>query len=232
MTHLAGQPDAAAVARLAGTLGRELSPAQAEHLAGYLQLLGRWRRRVNLVGPPDWETMLATLVADSWHLADFLAGPEAVSVLPAGGAPFVCLDFGAGAGLPGIPLRAFYDRGPYVLLEAREKRAVFLGEAIARLGLAGVFVAEGRVEATLPAVLERHPGAFALCISRAFAPWPRFLEVCRALVRPPMAVLTMTGEAPEAAATPADFSPAVRSAYRVGDRTRYISLFIPRAASA
>ncbi len=225
MSRNDGPPEAAAVSREAARLGRALEPAQAGLLAGYLALLERFRSRVNLVGPGDWPTVLATLVADSWHLADFLRGEAAARVLPTEGAALTCLDFGAGAGLPGIPLRAFYNRGPYHLLEARRKRCVFLAEAVARLGLDGVSVDEGDVGRTVPAILAGCPDAFVLCLSRAFAPWPRFLDICGRLVRAPMAVLTMTGEAVDAARVPPPFVLAAASAYAVGERTRYLSLF-------
>ena len=223
-------PEAADVRREAARLGRELTPEQAGLLAGYLALLGRWSSKVNLVGPSDWREILATLVADSWHVADFLAGPAAV-FLPPAGETVLGLDFGAGAGLPGIPLRAFCNRGDYVLLEARQKRSIFLGEAVARLGLAGLSVAEGRVEATVPPILAARPGGFVLCLSRAFAPWPLFLGICRELVRRPMAVLTMTGSPTPAAETPLHFAVAATGSYVVAGKTRYVSLFTPSAAS-
>ncbi|EFL50505.1 glucose inhibited division protein [Solidesulfovibrio fructosivorans JJ]] len=224
-------PDAAAVAKAATALGRALAPDQAALLAGYLQLLTRFRRKINLVGPQDWPTMLETLVADSWHLADFLAGPEAKRVLPPGDALVLGLDFGAGAGLPGIGLRAFFNRGPYYLLESRQKRCVFLAEATARLHLSGVHVAEGRVERTVPDILAGHPGAFVLCLSRAFAPWPRFLTLCRELVREPLAVVTMTGEATTVEETPPGWALAAAASYPVAGRTRHVSLFSGSATS-
>jgi 16S rRNA (guanine527-N7)-methyltransferase len=223
-------PDALAVTRAAARLGRELTPEQAGLVAGYLGLLARWRGKVNLVGPSDWREILETLVADSWHVADFLAGPGA-AVLPPAGEPVTCLDFGAGAGLPGVPLRAFWNRGEYHMLEARQKRAVFLGECTARLELAGVFAAQGRVETTVPPLLADRPGTFVLCLSRAFAPWPQFLGICRELVRAPMAVLTMTGSPPSAAETPPPFALAAAADYVAGGKTRYISLFSPLAAA-
>jgi 16S rRNA (guanine527-N7)-methyltransferase len=222
--------DAAGVAEAAAGLGRGLTPEQAEKLAGYLALLTRWRGRVNLVGPSDWREILETLVADSWHVADFLAGPGA-AFLPPAGEPVVSLDFGAGAGLPGVPLRAFWNRGDYHLLEARQKRAVFLGECAARLGFTGLFAAEGRVDATVPPIVSAYPDAFILCLSRAFAPWPQFLNICRELVRRPMAVLTMTGTPPQGDEIPPGFALSAAGDYRIAGKTRYISLFSPLAAA-
>lgn len=232
MTQGQSGPGPDDVSRQAAKLGRVLSLPQAELLAGYLGLLARWRGKANLVGPSDWREILATLMADSWHVADFLAGPAA-AFLPPGDEAVLSLDFGAGAGLPGIPLRAFWKRGPYALLEARQKRCVFLGECLARVsGLSGLSVAEGRVEATVPPLLAAAaPGTFVLCLGRAFAPWPQFLGICRELVRRPMAVLTMTGSPISAGETPPDFVLAVAGSYDVAGKTRYVSLFTPSAAS-
>jgi 16S rRNA (guanine527-N7)-methyltransferase len=221
---------AAAVAEAAAGLGRELTPDQAAGLAGYLDLLLHWRRKINLVGPSDWPIILSTLVADSWYLADFLAGPAAAAVLPAPEAPLRLLDFGAGAGLPGIPLRLFWPRGEYVLLESRLKRAIFLGEAVDRLGLLRTRVAEGRVEDTVPGELARASKAFILCLSRAFAPWPRFLEICRELVPAPMAVLAMTNDPIPSQEVPREFFLSVQVDYPAAGRTRSLALFTPTAS--
>ena len=232
MTQGQSGPSPDDVSRQAGKLGRVLSGPQASLLAGYLGLLLRWRGKANLVGPSDWREILATLAADSWHAADFLAGPAA-AFLPSGDDPVLSLDFGAGAGLPGVPLRAFWNRGPYALLEARQKRCVFLGECVARVpGLSGLSVAEGRVEATVPPLLAAAaPGTFVLCFGRAFAPWPQFLGICRELVRRPMAVLTMTGAPTPAGEAPSHFVLAAADSYRVAGKARYLSLFTPSAAS-
>jgi 16S rRNA (guanine527-N7)-methyltransferase len=137
-------------------------------LAAYLTLLGKWNRVMNLVGPAAWEDILLTLVTDSVHLAPF------VSALPLPVRP-ECWDLGAGAGLPGIPLRMLWKTGEYTLVEAREKRALFLRTFLASCPLDGVKVFQGRAEHFMPA----HAPA-DLTVSRAFMPWEKFL----ALVNP------------------------------------------------
>jgi 16S rRNA (guanine527-N7)-methyltransferase len=154
-------PTPTGVARAALALGRELSPEQASGLATYLGLLEAWNRRTNLVGPRTWPDMLSTLVADSWNLADLL-GELALPENP------TTLDFGAGAGIPGVPLRLFWRTGRYVLIEPRAKRAAFLRQCLAMMRLAGTEVFEGRAEGLR---LEAD-----LCLSRAFQPWRVFLE--------------------------------------------------------
>ncbi|MDY7002380.1 MAG: RsmG family class I SAM-dependent methyltransferase, partial [Thermodesulfobacteriota bacterium] len=158
------------VARAAGKLGRDLSPTQAEGLAAYLEALVKWNAAVNLVGPSAWKEILGTLVADSWHLADFLRGLD----LDFGPQGPLTLDIGAGAGLPGIPLRLFWDSGSYSMVEANKKRAAFLQFALSRISLPRTFVLPVRVE---------HLGEefvpADIILSRAFCPWPDFLTLCR-----------------------------------------------------
>ncbi len=120
---------------------------------------------MNLVGPLHWQRMLAELAADSWHLADFLR------TLPLPGAPR-CMDLGAGAGLPGIPLRMLWQQGSYTLVEVRAKRAMFMQQALANLRLPGVAVFEGRAEEALA-----REAPLDLIVSRAFMPWLRLLEL-------------------------------------------------------
>jgi len=141
-------------------LGQELNAAQAQGLAVYLELLETWNRRTNLVGPKTWPRMLARLVADSWRLADLLRE------LPLPPDP-VTLDFGAGAGLPGVGLRLFWKAGRYVMIEPRAKRAAFLRQCLAMMRLKEAEVFEGGYEAL--------PLRADICLSRAFQPWRTFL---------------------------------------------------------
>ena len=109
-----------------------------------------------------------------WHLADLLADLSAAGSLPPKPR---CLDLGAGAGLPGVPLRLFWPHGDYLLVEPRHKRSAFLRVAVATLGLMGTAVFPGRVEELPP---ERLPAD--LVLARAFLPWPELLELASRLL--------------------------------------------------
>lgn len=166
----------------ARALGRELAPPEAQGLARYLELLSLWNRRMNLVGAKDWPAMLA-LVQDSWHLADLLRDW--------GGPVDLTLDLGAGAGLPGIPLRLAWDAGRYVLVEPRLKRAVFLRQAVAQLELPRTEVAACRLEDLPPALCRAD-----LVMARAFLPPPALLEAAPRVLRPGGALVLMTRDLP------------------------------------
>jgi 16S rRNA (guanine527-N7)-methyltransferase len=188
----APEPTPAAVAAAASALGRNLDPDQARGLALYLAELAAWNRRMNLVGRGDWREVLADLVADSWRLADFLLG----LAWPAGEGRPHCVDVGAGAGLPGIPLRLFWDAGEYVLLEPRQKRAAFLNRALSLLRLPRTRAVCARLEEAgdlFPA---------DLFLSRAFRPWPEVLELARPLLSPEGRCLVLAGEPPPGADDP------------------------------
>ncbi|NDV18820.1 16S rRNA (guanine(527)-N(7))-methyltransferase RsmG [Pseudodesulfovibrio sp. JC047] len=169
-------------------LGRPVDADQAELLALYLGQLIKWNKKMNLVGKSDWRTVFDTLVVDSLYLADFLNGlPLTESSL--------CLDFGAGAGLPGIPLRTLWHTGDYWLVELREKRALFMRSALSRLKLSHTNVFHGRAENVLDHFdTDGAPPVADLILSRAFMPWPKLLEFIHPMLRktsdqPGMAVI-------------------------------------------
>lgn len=172
------------VATLVASLGRELDERQAGLLAEYLGTLAKWNRSMNLVGADQWPDALSNLVADSWHLADYLGGlslPESPR----------CLDLGAGAGLPGIPLRVFWGAGEYTLVEIRLKRVAFMRFVLSRMRLARTVVAGCRVE-ELPA--ESFP--VDLVLSRAFMPWADLLALVRPWLAPGGLCVIMANEEP------------------------------------
>lgn len=232
-----GNPTPENVARAALALGRELTPEQAGGLAAYLGLLESWNRRTNLVGPRAWPEMLSELVADSWHLADLLGSLD----LPE---DCVTFDFGAGAGIPGLPLRVFWKTGRYVMIEPRAKRAGFLRQCAAMMRLTGTEVFEGRAQD----VREKAD----VCLSRAFQPWREFLETSRLFLRAGQgsagnsatqdaevgqpgrksAVVVFSNEAQPEAAVPEGFGAAAVTAYPSRGKTGYFWVFPPSICSS
>ena len=83
---------------------------------------------------------------------------------------FEAWDLGAGAGLPGIPLRILWNQGNYTLVEAREKRSLFLNMVCTKLGLENTFVCRERAENFMPNKKAQ------LIISRAFMPYAKMLD--------------------------------------------------------
>lgn len=147
-------------------LGCAVPETVLPRLAVYLEMLMRWNAAMNLVGARSWQEALHGLAADSFHLACFLESLD----LPSHPHTW---DLGAGAGLPGLPLRMVWEKGEYVLVEAREKRALFLAHALAHLRLPRTTAFHGRAED----FFQRAPHAAHLVVSRAFLPWPRVLEL-------------------------------------------------------
>ena len=131
----------------------------------------------------------------------------------------ICWDLGAGAGLPGVPLRILWERGEYWLVEAREKRALFLSTALARIPLPGTRVFRGRTETFMP-------GRQAdLVLSRAFMPWREVLGLVRGHLAPGGRVILLTREVINAGELNAgtlktDWRMTASEAYQVGPDTR------------
>ncbi len=172
----------AEVGRRAAALGFALPPDAVSGLAVYLGLLMRWNAVMNLVGAGDWVEALENLAADSFHLAGYMDSLE----LPPDP---VTWDLGAGAGLPGIPLRLLWKKGAYWMVESREKRALFLQTALARLALPRTSVARARAEEFF-----RASDKADCIVSRAFMPWRDLLALVPDQMRPAGKVVFLTLE--------------------------------------
>jgi 16S rRNA (guanine527-N7)-methyltransferase len=134
-----------------------------ERLREFVDLLLRWNRRVNLVGARSGEDIWQRHVVDSLQLLPLL--PPASRAL---------LDIGSGGGFPGFVLAAATG-WPVDLVESDKRRAAFLTEAAARLGLPGVRVHAERIEdVTIPKA--------ELLTARALAPLPTLLHHAHALL--------------------------------------------------
>jgi 16S rRNA (guanine527-N7)-methyltransferase len=87
-------------------------------------------------------------------------------------------DVGSGAGLPGIPLAICLPEAEFTLIERMGRRAGFLRNCVAALGLSNVRVEEVELEKAVP-------GRFDLAVFRAFRPLtPEILKGLMAILKP------------------------------------------------
>jgi 16S rRNA (guanine527-N7)-methyltransferase len=122
-------------------LGQEGEPVPSElyaQLSAYLDLLMKWNARTNLTAIREPEEMVRRHFGES-----LFAGAHLGSRLPAGA---TVLDFGSGAGFPGLPIQLLRPELCVTLAESQGKKASFLREVVRTLGLRTEIWA-GRVEA-------------------------------------------------------------------------------------
>ena len=101
-----------------------LAAETSEKFAAYLTLLQKWNAKTNLTAIRDEEGIL------SRH---FLESILCATALPTGIATL--LDFGSGAGFPGIPIALMRPEIQVTLAESQNKKAAFLREAVRVLEL-------------------------------------------------------------------------------------------------
>jgi 16S rRNA (guanine527-N7)-methyltransferase len=106
----------------------------ADKFSEYISLILRWNTRTNLTAIRDEEGILSRHIIESIALAELL--PIEIATV---------LDFGSGAGLPGIPAALCRPAIRVTLAESQGKKAAFLREAVRVLGLSAV-VHAGRAE--------------------------------------------------------------------------------------
>jgi len=101
-----------------------------------------------------------------------------LKVLPAG-AHWI-LDLGAGAGLPGVPLKIVSAELRLTLLEGRQRRASFLRAVVRQLSLASTEVVNARAED----VVDARRGTVDAVVMRCAGPVENLLSLGREFVRP------------------------------------------------
>ncbi len=111
-----------------------LADGVAARFSAYYELLQRWNAKLNLTAIRDPEEVLQRHFAECIFCAQRL--PSEIATL---------LDYGSGAGFPGIPIALCRPEIRVTLAESQEKKASFLREA-ARLLEVTVEVYSGRVE--------------------------------------------------------------------------------------
>jgi 16S rRNA (guanine527-N7)-methyltransferase len=119
-------------------------PRIYHQLTSYLELILKWDTRINLTAIRDPEEIVRR------HFGESLFAGLALNQHNGDLAPCdSLLDFGSGAGFPGLPIQLLLPELPVTLAESRTRKAAFLREVVRTLGLRTEVWAD-RVEAMPP----------------------------------------------------------------------------------
>lgn len=144
--------------------GVRLEEPHLECFALYARKIKDYSGRANITGCRTLEDIFLTLFLGSLACLIPASLRDAHSLL----------DLGAGAGIPGIPLKIVFPHLSLVLLEAREKKADFLREVCGDLGLKKTEVLLGRAEEVGHMAGRRE--SFERLVARAVAPFRVLVE--------------------------------------------------------
>lgn len=149
---------------------------QAQCLA-YLTLLQKWNKVYNLTAVRDPQEMLVLHVLDSLSVLPYIE-------------PGSLLDVGSGGGLPGLVVAITRPDVQVTTIDTVQKKAIFMRQVKAELGLTNADVVHARVESYMP------PSPFTQVISRAFSDIALFKQLTAHLMAPQGRWLAMKGLVP------------------------------------
>ena len=139
-------------------LGIALDGQTRQKLLDYLTLLEKWNKVHNLTAVRDPGEMVTLHLLDSLSVLPHIKNGR-------------LLDVGSGAGLPGIPLAIARPDLQVTVMDSNHKKASFMRQAKAVLGINNLEVVCGRVEGFRP----EHK--FDMVISRAFSDLAEFMRL-------------------------------------------------------
>jgi 16S rRNA (guanine527-N7)-methyltransferase len=156
-----------------------LDDETAHKFETYLSLFVRWNKKLNLSSIRDEEGIISRHLIESIAVEQSL--PSEIATL---------LDFGSGAGLPGIPIALCRPHIVVTLAESQVKKAAFLQEAVRVLGIPAKVHAD-RAE-TLTEVRNQ---VFDCVVLRAVEKMPKAVTAAAKLVSPQGWLALMTTDA-------------------------------------
>ena len=159
---------------MTATVVAEVFGSSLEAIKRYVDILADDGVERGLIGPREADRLWERHILNSVALTGLT--PTDADVI----------DVGSGAGLPGIPLAILRPDLQVTLLEPLLRRATFLTETVATLGLGDrVQVVRGRAE--------EHRQQYAVVMSRALAPLDRLITWCGPLLRSDGTILALKG---------------------------------------
>lgn len=99
----------------------------------YMENLIEWNSRMNLTAIKDEEGIIIKHFLDSIMIKDYVKEEK-------------ILDIGSGAGFPGIPLKIIDEKLDLTLMDAVNKKVLFMNDSIDKLGLKNAIAIHGRAE--------------------------------------------------------------------------------------
>lgn len=148
-----------------------------EQCLAYLALLEKWNKVYNLTAVRDPQDMLVLHLLDSLSVLPYIQSGS-------------LLDVGSGGGLPGLVVAITRPDVQVTTIDTVQKKAIFMRQVKAELGLSNAQVVHGRVEAYKP------PSPFTQVISRAFSDIALFKQLTTHLIAPHGRWLAMKGVVP------------------------------------
>lgn len=159
-------------------LSLTLSEVTQEKLIKYSETLIKWNKVYNLTSVNAPKDVLVRHIFDSLSIVPYINGPYV-------------LDFGTGAGLPGIPLALALPNINFVLLDSVGKKTTFLNHVVLTLNLDNVKIVNKRIEEF------RFEDDFATIVTRATSDISTVFDKTKHLLKKSGQILVMKGRYPE-----------------------------------
>jgi 16S rRNA (guanine527-N7)-methyltransferase len=170
-----------------------LSDKLVSSISTYIDILLRWNARINLTAIRDPEQMIVRHFGESFFAASQLFPRFPEGRFKSETHPSLA-DLGSGAGFPGIPIKLLVPDVSLTLIEANQKKVVFLREVSRALELLDVRIENIRAEAL--------SGAFDVVTLRAVERFTEALAVAGRLVAPSGRLALLIGKSQVASVHP------------------------------
>lgn len=158
----------------------DITEEQANNLEMYKTLLLEWNEKMNLTAITDEYEIIIKHFVDCLECTKVIKEEEKI------------IDVGTGAGFPGMVLAIYYKDKKFTLLDALNKRLIFLQEVVNTLKLDNVEIIHGRAEEV--ARKEEYKEQFDASVSRAVAQLPVLLEYTSPFIKVNGKCIVMKGD--------------------------------------